>query len=752
MTCTLCSILIESRVKGLEGVNSIVVSYASEKAVIKFDREKINLESIRKAIEQLGFSVMEKDIDTIGIKRNKTELQKLKRLLIISAVLTFPMLLAMILGGIGFCHDYFFPGSERSAAAYALEYIRFKARLLHDWRLQLALATPVQFIIGFKFYKNAFYSLRWRKITMDLLVVIGSSAAYFYSLYTSIYDSNLIVSGMKNIYFEASAVIITFVLLGKYLEALTKKRTSSAIQSLLALRPQLATVLKDCNEVQIPIDHVAVGDIVIVRPGEKIPVDGIILEGYSAVDESMLTGESLPIDKKEKDNVTGASINKYGSFKFKATKVGSETFLSQIIKVTEDAQSSKAHIQKTADKVCACFIPAVISISVITFLVWFFAVFDHNLFFIDKPIIYAVAVIVVSCPCALGLATPAAIIVGLGIGVKKGVLIKTGEALERAYKINTVVFDKTGSLTTGKLKLSDCIVLKGRKQNFSKDYVLNLAANAEKKSEHPIAQAIYASACTSEGFIETEADTFTAIGGKGIHSTVDGKQILIGSAAFLKENGLELNFQEDITFSLQNEGKIVVLMSIDDEVYAVLALSDEVKETAADAVRELSNSGIDVLMLTGDNYKTAYSVAEKLGIKQVIAEVLPESKSKVITSLKNTGKVVAMVGDGINDAPALATSDVGFSIHSGTDTAIETADIVLLNDSLMSIPYTINLSKKTIRKIKQNLFWAFIYNALGIPFAATGHLSPVVASAAMALSSVSVVINSLLLQKTFKKD
>ena len=751
MTCTLCSILIESRLRALEGVNSIAVSYASEKAVVKFDSEKLSLDLIKKAIEQLGFSVTEKDIGAIGIKRNKSELQKLKRLLIISSILTFPMLLAMILGGVGFCHDYFFPGAEKSDIAYALDYLRFKARLLHDWRLQLALATPVQFIIGFKFYKSTFYSLRWRKITMDMLVVIGSSAAYFYSLYTSIYDSNLIVSGMKNIYFEASAVIITFVLLGKYLEALSKKRTSSAIQSLLVLRPQFASILRDYKEVQIPVDQVAVGDIVIVKPGEKIPVDGIILEGYSAVDESMLTGESLPIDKKENDCVTGASINKYGSFKFRATKVGSETFLSQIIRVTEEAQSSKAHIQKIADKVCSYFIPAVISIAIITFLAWFFIVFDHNFFIVDKPIIYAVAVIVVSCPCALGLATPTAIILSLGIGVKNGILIKSGESLERAYKINTIVFDKTGTLTTGKLKVSDVISLYDTEQNFSKDYVLNLAANAERRSEHPIGQAIYNSACNRAGFVGTEPATFTAIPGKGIRSTIDEKEILIGSAAFLQENGIELNFKEEILSDLYNERKIVVLMSIDGEVHAIFALTDEVKEDAIDVVKELKNSGIEIIMLTGDNYKTANSMANKLGIEKVIAEVLPESKSQVIATLKNSGKFVAMVGDGINDAPALATSDIGISIHSGTDVAIETADIVLINDSLMSIPYAIKLSKKTIHKIKQNLFWAFIYNAIGIPFAATGNLSPVVASAAMALSSVSVVMNSLLLFRSTKK-
>lgn len=746
MTCTLCSILIESRLRTLDGVSSISVSYSSEKAVINYDSGKTNLETITKAIEQLGFSSSENNGND-GSQKSTSELQKLKRIFIISSILTFPMLLAMILGGLGFCHDYFFPGSERSATAYVFDYLRYKARLLHDWRLQLALATPVQFIIGFKFYKNAFYAVRWRKITMDLLVVTGSSAAYFYSLYTSIYNNNLIISGMKNIYFEASSVIITFVLLGKYLEALTKKKTSSAIQSLLALKPQFATIECESEEIQLPVDQVNVGDIIIVKPGEKVPVDGIIIEGHSSVDESMLTGESLPVDKKVNDNVTGASINKYGCFKFKATKVGAETFLAQIIKTTEEAQSSKADIQKTADKVCTFFIPIVFSISIITFLIWFFGVFDHNLFFIDKPIIYAVAVIVVSCPCALGLSTPTAIMAGLGVGIENKILIKNGDYLEKIHKIDTIVFDKTGTLTTGKLELSDFILLNSHTHNYSEEYLLNLAANAEKKSEHPIGQAIYKSVLNSQSFSLTEPDTFNAIPGKGIISKITGRQVLIGSTSFMLDNNVNITSISDITLPLYNEGKIVVLMCIDNEPCAVLALYDKIRESAAATVHELKQLGIDVVMLTGDSYKTANRVANSIGIKNVFAEVLPNNKSSLIDSLTKAGKVTAMVGDGINDAPALATSDIGFSIHSGTDIALEAANIVLLSNDLVSIPCAIKLSRYTIRKIMQNLFWAFIYNAIAIPFAATGNLNPAVASAAMALSSVSVVMNSLLLYR-----
>lgn len=749
MTCTLCSISIESRLRSLKGIKSAEVSYATEKAVFSYDETEIDLEAIKKAVRQLGFSLSEKSAADTEDQSNG-ELKKLKKLLIVSMLLTFPMLLAMILGGIGFCHDYFFPGSERSTAAYVIDLLRFKAKTLHDWRLQLALATPVQFIIGFKFYKSTFYSLRAGKTTMDSLVVLGSSAAYFYSLYTSICQSNLIASGMKNIYFEASSVIITFVLLGRYLEALSKKRTSSTIKSLLALNPKHATVLRNFSEIEIPADKLVVGDIVLVRPGDKIPADGVVIDGYSTVDESMLTGESIPIDKKPNDPVTGASINNFGSFSFRVTKVGSDTVLSQIIKITTEAQNSKAQIQKTADKVCSLFIPVVLTISAATFLYWFIIVFDRNLFFIDKPIIYAVSVLVVSCPCALGLATPTAIMVGLGRGVKNAVLIKNGEDLEKVYKIDTVVFDKTGTLTEGKLILSDFIVLNKEQHNLTEDSVLFLAAIAEKKSEHPVGQAIYNTARISSAYIDKEPEKFAAVAGNGIQSIVDGRKILIGSRNFLLENlppDTAAFVDEEVLATFYEAGKIVVFMAIDLVITAVFALEDSLKQSAAKAVQVLIASGIDVIMLTGDHSKTANSLAAKLGIRHVEAEVLPENKASIVAALRKEGRVVAMVGDGINDAPALAASDAGFSIHSGTDVAMETADILLMNDNLLSIPYAIRLSKATLRKIKQNLFWAFIYNAVSIPFAASGHLSPVVASAAMALSSVSVVLNSLLLYK-----
>lgn len=748
MTCTLCSISIETRVGSIDGVEKISVSYAAEKAFLNYNKDKVDLNLIKNSIEKLGFSVSDSLSDQTHQKKTHSELQKLKRFLTISAILTFPMLLAMLLGGIGFCHDYFFPGAEKSTTAYIIDYLRFKARLLHDWRLQLALATPVQFIVGFKFYKNAFYSLRWKKATMDLLVVLGSSAAYFYSIYTSLYDNNLLQSGMKNIYFEASSVIITFVLLGKFLEAKSRKSTSMAIESLLSLKPKLANVVRNSEEIQLPIAEVAVDDIVMVRPGEKVPVDGIIIEGSSSVDESMLTGESLPVEKNTNDTVTGASLNTYGFIKIRATRVGSDTLLSQIIKVTEEAQSSKANIQKTADRVSTFFIPAVIFVSLITFFIWFH-ILDYSIFLIDKPIIYAVAVIVVSCPCALGLATPTAIMSGMTRALKSGILIKSGEVLEKAYKTNTVVFDKTGTLTTGKLTLSDFIIINQKSHNLPKEKLLSLAANAQRGSEHPIGKAICSTVMGYENYTDMSVKDFRAIHGKGIYATVDGIETRIGSEAYLQEYGLNRPSEPGLESleTLHSDGKILVFMAVNNILCAVLVLSDEIRVGSYQVVKQLQQSGIQVVLLTGDHEKTAKQVAAMLNINTVISGVLPEEKLQIISSLKKKGNIVAMAGDGINDAPSLAAADIGISIHSGTDAAIETADIVILNDNLTSIPFTFKLSGLTMRKIRQNLFWAIIYNAIGIPFAATGRLSPVIASAAMALSSVCVIVNSLLLNR-----
>lgn len=493
MTCALCSVTIESSLEKLDGMIKIKVNYATEKAQLEYENTRVQLPDILKKIELLGFSAVQRDGKNVNpeLDRGAVEKNRIRRLFITAAVLSSPLILAMILGGLGFCHDYFDPTTQSGWGAF-VEYLRYKASFLHDWRLQLAVATPVQFILGFRFYKNSFYALRAKKATMDLLVAIGTTVSYFYSIYVLIFDSTSLYFGMKNVYFEASSVIITLVLLGKYLELVAKGRTSKAIQTLIALKPKTARVLRDSAEIDLPVEEVQIGDIIMVKPGEQIPVDGVIIEGYSAVDESMLTGESIPVDKKEADFVTGASLNKFGSFKFRATQVGNETTLAHIIKLVEAAQDSKAPIQKIADTVCGYFVPTVLAVSLATFCIWYFIIFEGAYYIIDFPIIYAVAVLVVSCPCALGLATPTAIMVGMGKGAQKGILIKNGEELETACKINTIVLDKTGTVTTGKPEVTDILLLgHGGGVLLDETEALKLAAIAEKKSEHPLGAAIY---------------------------------------------------------------------------------------------------------------------------------------------------------------------------------------------------------------------------------------------------------------------
>ncbi len=746
MTCALCSITIESSLEKMKGISNATVSYATEKAILEYENTMVQLADIKKAIEALGFSVEDGSSKKTGRDKSETEKNKLRITFVVSAILSFPLILAMVLGGLGFCHDYFDPDSSTKIGAF-VDWLRFRTLVLHDWRLQLALATPVQFIIGFRFYKHSFYALKARSASMDLLIAIGTTATYIYSAYVSFYDSAAYYFGMKNIYFEASSTIITLVLLGKYLEAVARGRTSKAIRSLFELKAKTAKVLKDGAENDVPVEDVQIGDVIVVRPGEKIPVDGVITEGYSTVDESMLTGESIPVEKKVKDFVAGASLNKYGTFKFEATKVGNETVLAHIIRMVEEAQGSKAPIQKITDRVSGFFVPFVIAAAAATFFIWYFVIYHHTFFILDKPILYAVAVLVVSCPCALGLATPTAIMVGMGVGAKKGILIKNGEVLETACKINTVVLDKTGTLTTGKPEITDIIPVRHGDYLPEINESLFLAASAEKKSEHPLGAAIYESGKKRLGQEPDDPEEFLTIPGKGIKAVVGGKELLLGTAKLLTEYGVDLKNIEDRLTLLQNEGKTAVLMAADGILEAVFGLADKVKDNASKMVLELERLGIQVYMLTGDNQRTAFSAARKTGIKNVIAEVLPENKAEEVKKLKRQGGIVAMVGDGINDAPALAVADIGVAIGTGTDVAIETGDVILLKDDLMTLPMAIKLSKKTMIKIKQNLFWAFIYNLIGIPFAATGNLNPVVAAAAMAFSSVSVLLNSLSLKR-----
>ncbi|HWQ70962.1 MAG TPA: heavy metal translocating P-type ATPase [Desulfitobacteriaceae bacterium] len=752
MTCTLCSMIIESSLEKLDGINKVNVSYTIEKALLEYDSTIVQLSEIKTKIERLGFSVEENETQSSpnSLDKGEIERKKLRIQLLISALFSSPLILAMILGAVGFCHDIIAPASTSTFSFY-ISILRTKTLVLHDWRLQLACATPVQFIIGARFYRNTYYALRAKKVTMDLLVVLGTTSAYFYSIYIALFENISLLYGMKNIYFEASSVIITLVLLGKYLESVAKGRTSKAIQTLVELKPKTARVEREGLEIDIPIEDVQVGEVIVVKPGDKIPVDGVIIEGHSTVDESMLTGESLPVKKQVNDPVTGASLNKYGAFKFVATKVGNDTALAHIINLVEQAQGSKPPIQKIADKVCSYFIPIVLAISALTFLIWFFVVYHHILYLIDRPIIYAVAVLVVSCPCALGLATPTAIMVGMGKGAQNGILIKNGDELELACKINTVVLDKTGTITTGKPEVTDIILLPQKDRLYDEEKILRLAAIAEKKSEHPLGTAIYEK---GKGLISLEpvlTEKFEALPGKGVKVLIEDQEVLIGTEKLLAENGIQSKNAENILDSLQNEGKTAVLVAIDGILRAVIAIADKIKANTKEAVTTLEKMGIQVYMLTGDNQKTANSVAARVNIKDVLAEVLPADKAQEIEKLKQKGRIVAMVGDGINDAPALATANLGFAMGTGTDVALEAGGIVLLKDDLMTIPTAIKLSMRTMRKIKQNLFWAFIYNAVGIPVAATGHLNPVLAAAAMALSSISVLLNSLSL-KRFKAD
>ncbi len=723
MSCAACSARIEKKLNSLEGVGKASVNLATERARVEFDSRAIRIPDIVKAVKDLGYGAERTEAGEASRDREKQQREKEIRILrftfIVSAVLSSPLVLAMILGLLNLES----PVSD----------------LLHNGYFQLIIATPIQFIIGFRFYRNAFHALKAKSANMDVLIAMGTSAAYFYSLYNVFYETagQGMQEMMKNLYFEAAAVIITLILLGKYLEAVAKGKTSEAIRKLMGLQAKTARVIRDGTEADIPVDEVVEGDIVVVRPGEKVPVDGIITEGDSSVDESMLTGESLPVEKRPGDQITGATINRFGTFRFKATKIGKDTVLSQIIKMVEEAQGSKAPIQKIADQVSGIFVPVVIGIAVVTFLVWFLTGSG-----VTKALISAVSVLVIACPCALGLATPTAIMVGAGKGAENGILIKGGEHLETAYKLNVVVLDKTGTITKGKPELTDIVSLNG----MDKTQILRYAAISEKASEHPLGVAIYES-----GKAELEqlpdAEKFKAIPGMGVKTQIDNKTIYLGTRKLITEHGIKAEGAEDTIARLEDEGKTAMLMAVDDKLEAVIAVADTLKPNSKEAIEDLKKMGIEVYMITGDNRRTANAIAKQVGIENVLAEVLPENKAEEVERLKAKNKIVAMVGDGINDAPALATADIGMAIGTGTDVAIEASDITLMRGDLRTIPAAIRLSRKTMRKIRQNLFWAFIYNIIGIPFAALGLLNPMIAGGAMAFSSVSVVTNSLSLKR-----
>jgi Cu+-exporting ATPase len=600
------------------------------------------------------------------------------------------------------------------------------------------ITTPIMIFGGKGFFIGAYHAIKNRVANMDLLIALGTSTAYLYSAFVVFFPGVLPVEE-KNVYFEVSAIIIAFVLLGKYMEEIIKKRSSAAIRKLLDLKPQTARVVRDSVEVEIPAESVMVDEIVIVRPGEKIPTDGIMIDGHSSVDEKMITGESVPVEKKTGDEVIGGTINKVGSFKFKASRVGADTTLNQIIKMVEEAQASSSQIQRLADKVASYFVPAVIGVAFLSAAVWIISGNSTN------ALLSFVAVLIIACPCALGIATPAALMVGVGKGAELGILIRGAEYLERAEKLKAVVFDKTGTLTKGEPAVTEIIAISDQQSAVSEEKVLQLAAIAEKGSEHPLGEAIIKRA-NMMGLDIPDAEKFEAIPGHGVRVISGSREIVIGNRRLMKQTGIDIEDKEAIISGLEEKGNTVMIVAQEGKLMGFIAVADTLKENAEDVIKGLKNERIEVVMLTGDNERTAKAIGSKVGIERIISNVLPGDKAKVIKELQNEGKVVAMVGDGINDSPALAQADIGIAIGSGSDVAKETGGIILVRDDLRDVIKGIRLSRATMRKIKQNLFWAFIYNSIGIPIAAFGLLNPIVAAAAMAMSSLSVVTNSALLK------
>ncbi|WP_298473721.1 heavy metal translocating P-type ATPase [Psychrobacillus sp. FSL K6-4046] len=718
MTCAACSARIEKGLNRLEGVSSANVNLALERATVEFNPSNLTVNDIIEKVEKLGYGAIIKSQDKETVDYREEAIKKQKTKFIIAAIFSLPLLWTMV-GHFSF-----------TTFLYVPEF------LMNPW-VQMALATPVQFIIGGQFYISAYKALKNGSANMDVLVVLGTSAAYFYSVYQAIITVGEHHSAQ--LYFETSAVLITLILLGKLFEAKAKGRSSEAIKKLMGLQAKTALVLRDGSELMIPIEEVLVGDTILVKPGEKIPVDGIVVDGNSAVDESMLTGESIPVDKVPGASLFGSTINKNGSIQMQATKIGRDTALAQIIKVVEDAQGSKAPIQRLADKISGIFVPIVVGIAIVTFLIWFLLVDPGEI----TPALEAlIAVLVIACPCALGLATPTSIMAGSGRAAEFGILFKGGEHLETTHHIDTVVVDKTGTVTYGKPKLTDVMVAEGIKEL---DFLSYIGA-AEKQSEHPLAEAIVDGIKGREITLQ-QVTSFEAIPGFGVKAMINDQEVLVGTKKLMNQNNVQIAAILNQMEELEAQGKTAMLASIDGKYAGMIAVADTIKESSIQAIQRLKDMNIEVMMITGDNQLTAAAIGKQAGIDHVIAEVLPEGKAEEIKKLQSLGKKVAMVGDGINDAPALAVANIGMAIGTGTDVAMEAADITLIRGDLNSIADAIIMSRKTMRNIKQNLFWAFAYNVLGIPIAAVGLLAPWVAGAAMAFSSVSVVLNALRLQR-----
>ena len=727
MHCASCVMVIEDSLKKMDGVTQATVNLATEKATVIYDPIKVTDEQLSSAVSNVGYQALITEEIKTEDDEQKEKQQELHDL-------RFKVVVSLILGGLILWGS--FPGL-----------IKTSPMILQNFFVQLLLATPVQFWAGFGFYRATISAIKHRTANMDTLVVIGTTVAYIYSTVVTLLPQLMIKVGIEPMpYFDTAAVIIGLILLGRYFEAKAKAGTSEAIKKLIGLQAKTARVLRAGQEIDLSINEVVIGDIIRVRPGEKIPVDGIIVEGESSIDESMVTGESMPVEKISGDTVVGATINKTGTFTFRATKIGQETMLAQIIKLVQEAQGSKAPIQRLADMISSYFVPVVIMLAFLTFAVWYVFGPAPTLLF---ALLNTVAVLIIACPCAMGLATPTAIMVGTGKGAEHGILIKDAESLETAHKIKTIIFDKTGTLTKGKPEVTDITAF----GSMDKDTLLKLAGSIEKGSEHSLAEAIVKEA-ESQNLVLFKVEKFQAIPGHGVEGMVDNQRIVFGNKRLMNKEGISLTLVDDQIAKLEDAGKTVMMIGLENKLVGLIAVADIVKDSAREGLIALQKLGLEVVMITGDNQRTAKAIGQSLGITRVLAEVLPDQKEAEVRKIQAEGKVVAMVGDGINDAPALAAADVGIAMGSGTDVAIEAADITLINKDLKSVAMAIVLSKKTMRTIRLNLFWAFSYNIILIPVAMGVLypvfkllLNPIFASVAMATSSISVVVNSLLLKR-----